>query len=141
MIIHGFVVDETREYYFGDEARVQCNRGYKLTGSNIIQCGTHQKFENVPTCEDINECGSSQCDLASTECINTSGGFSCKCKTGFTPTMECRPIGDLGLINGGIPDESITVSSFANGYTKTVKFTFQPLSVPYINRIYSRVYD
>lgn len=34
--------------------------------------------------------------------------------------MECRPIGDLGLINGGIPDESITVSSSENGYTRTV---------------------
>lgn len=35
--------------------------------------------------------------------------------------MECRPIGDLGLINGGIPDESISVSSSENGYTKTVR--------------------
>jgi len=69
---------------------------------------------------DINECTSSQCDLASTECINTPGAFTCKCKPGFAPTMECRPIGDLGLINGGIPDESITVSSSENGYTKTV---------------------
>lgn len=69
---------------------------------------------------DINECASSQCDLASTECINNPGAFTCKCKSGFVPTMECRPIGDLGLINGGIPDESITVSSSENGYTKTV---------------------
>lgn len=69
---------------------------------------------------DINECASSQCDLASTECINNPGAFTCKCKPGFTPTMECRPIGDLGLINGGIPDESITVSSSENGYTKNV---------------------
>lgn len=36
--------------------------------------------------------------------------------------MECRPIGDLGLINGGIPDESITVSSSENGYTKSVSY-------------------
>lgn len=69
---------------------------------------------------DINECASSQCDLASTECINNPGAFTCKCKPGFAPTMECRPIGDLGLINGGIPDESITVSSSENGYTRTV---------------------
>lgn len=51
MIKNGYVVDPTREYYFGDEARVQCNRGYKLTGSNIIQCGPNQLFDNVPTCE------------------------------------------------------------------------------------------
>ncbi|EZA50646.1 Sushi, von Willebrand factor type A, EGF and pentraxin domain-containing protein [Ooceraea biroi] len=118
-IKNGFVVDIGRDYFFGDEARVQCNRGYKLTGSNIIQCGPYQRFDNVPTCEDINECASSQCDLASTECINNPGAFTCKCKSGFAPTMECRPIGDLGLINGGIPDESITVSSSENGYTKT----------------------
>lgn len=47
----GFIVDPTREYYFGDEARVQCNRGYKLTGSNIIQCGPSQRFDNVPSCD------------------------------------------------------------------------------------------
>ncbi|XP_077268738.1 sushi, von Willebrand factor type A, EGF and pentraxin domain-containing protein uif isoform X1 [Temnothorax americanus] len=118
-IKNGFVVDIGKDYFFGDEVRVQCNRGYKLTGSNIIQCGPYQRFDNVPTCEDINECTSSQCDLASTECINNPGAFTCKCKSGFAPTMECRPIGDLGLINGGIPDESITVSSSENGYTKT----------------------
>lgn len=67
---------------------------------------------------DINECASSQCDLASTECINTPGAFKCKCKSGFAPTLECRPIGDLGLINGGISDESIVVSSSENGYGK-----------------------
>lgn len=69
---------------------------------------------------DINECASSQCDLASTECVNTPGAFSCKCKSGFAATMDCRPVGDLGLINGGISDDSITVSSSENGYSKNV---------------------
>lgn len=50
-IKNGFIVDTTREYLYGDEARVQCNRGYKLSGSNIIQCGPNQRFDNVPTCE------------------------------------------------------------------------------------------
>lgn len=40
--------------------------------------------------------------------------------------MECRPIGDLGLINGGIPDESITVSSSENAYTRTVNIYIYP---------------
>lgn len=69
---------------------------------------------------DVNECASSQCDLASTECINTAGGFQCKCRNGFAASMECRPVGDLGLTTGGIPDESITVSSAEQGYTKEV---------------------
>lgn len=69
---------------------------------------------------DINECASSQCDVASTECANTPGSFHCKCRKGFAPTLECRPVGDLGMINGGIPDESITVSSNEGGYDKSV---------------------
>ncbi|XP_012280254.1 sushi, von Willebrand factor type A, EGF and pentraxin domain-containing protein 1 [Orussus abietinus] len=118
-IKNGFLVDGRRQYFFGDDATVQCNRGYKLTGPNVIQCGPQQKFENVPSCEDVNECATNQCDLASTECINTPGSFICKCKSGFAPTTECRSISDLGLINGGVPDESITVSSSEKGYSKT----------------------
>jgi phosphatidate phosphatase PAH1 len=41
----------SREYYFGDEARVQCYKGYKLTGSNIIKCSIGQEFLNPPKCE------------------------------------------------------------------------------------------
>ncbi|KAK9718535.1 CUB domain [Popillia japonica] len=117
-VSNGFITDTSRNYFFNDEARVQCFKGYKLVGSNIIRCGENQKFNNPPKCEDINECVSSQCDLASTECVNTAGSFSCKCKKGFAPTLECRPVGDLGLINGGIPDDSITVSSTEDGYNK-----------------------
>ena len=119
-IKNGFIVDQSRQYFYGDEARVQCFKGYKLSGSNIIKCDTNQTFDNAPTCEDINECGSSQCDLASTECMNTAGSFFCKCRNGFTPTTECRPVGDLGLANGGVPDDSITVSSTEEGYDKGV---------------------
>lgn len=69
---------------------------------------------------DINECSASQCDIASTECVNTPGSFHCKCRKGFAPTLDCRPVGDLGLLNGGIPDESITVSGSEVGYEKSV---------------------
>lgn len=69
---------------------------------------------------DVNECASSQCDLASTECTNTPGSFHCKCRAGFSPTLECRPVADLGLLNGGIPDESITVSGTEHTYHKGV---------------------
>uniref|UniRef100_A0A1A9UCN5 Uncharacterized protein n=1 Tax=Glossina austeni TaxID=7395 RepID=A0A1A9UCN5_GLOAU len=117
-IDNGFVVDAARPYYYGDDARVQCFKGYKLIGSNIIRCNTDQVFENPPTCEDINECTSTQCDLATTECVNTNGSFHCQCRSGFTATTECRPVGDLGLSNGGIPDESITTSQTEEGYTK-----------------------
>lgn len=51
MIKNGFVTDISRDYYFGDEARVQCYKGYKLTGSNIIKCSIGQEFLNPPKCE------------------------------------------------------------------------------------------
>ncbi|XP_071439306.1 uncharacterized protein uif isoform X2 [Hetaerina americana] len=117
-IKNGFLTDLTREYFYGDEARVQCHKGYKLTGSNIIRCGPGQKFDKLPKCEDVNECATSQCDLASTECINTPGSFHCRCRKGFSPNLECRPVGDLGLTTGGIPDDSIQVSGFEKGYNK-----------------------
>ncbi|XP_069668601.1 uncharacterized protein uif isoform X2 [Periplaneta americana] len=120
IIKNGFVTDPSREYYFGDEARVQCYKGYKLTGSNIIKCGIGQEFMNPPKCEDVNECANSQCDLASSECINTAGAFHCRCRSGFSPNLECRPVGDLGLTTGGIPDDAITVSDEEVDYDKTM---------------------
>jgi hypothetical protein len=51
VIKNGFVTDTSRDYYFGDEARVQCYKGYRLTGSNIIKCSIGQEFLNPPKCE------------------------------------------------------------------------------------------
>ncbi|XP_059477749.1 uncharacterized protein LOC132198041 isoform X1 [Neocloeon triangulifer] len=117
-IKNGFVTDVSRKYLYGDEARIQCHRGFRLIGSNIVRCGEDEQFEDLPTCEDVNECASSGCDLASTECVNTPGAFHCKCRRGFAPSLECRPVSDLGLSAGGIPDESITVSSAERGFEK-----------------------
>ncbi|XP_073992974.1 sushi, von Willebrand factor type A, EGF and pentraxin domain-containing protein uif isoform X1 [Rhodnius prolixus] len=117
-IANGFVIDSIKKYFYGDEGRVQCHKGFKLLGSSVIKCGPNQEFLNLPRCEDINECTTSQCDQASTECVNTAGSFHCKCRTGFVGSMECRPVGDLGLTTGGIPDESITVSGLEQDYTK-----------------------
>jgi len=38
--------------------------------------------------------------------------------------MECRPVGDLGLISGGISDDSITVSGSEPSFTKEVDLIF-----------------
>lgn len=119
-IKNGFIVEPTRKYFFGDEARVQCYKGNKLNGTNIIKCNPDQTFDDVPTCEDINECNgfSTQCDLSTTECKNTAGSFHCQCKKGFAPTSECRPVGDLGLANMGIADDAIITSLTEDGYDK-----------------------
>ena len=77
---------------------------------------------------DVNECDTAQCDTASTECQNTAGAFFCKCKSGFKANRDCRPVGDLGVSDGGIPNDAIMVSSVATGYDKNVSimetFTF-----------------
>ncbi|XP_055948273.1 uncharacterized protein LOC129981454 isoform X2 [Argiope bruennichi] len=117
-IENGFVVESQRTFLFGDVAKIQCHRGYRLEGSPVITCGPDQKFANVPTCTDVNECSASTCDAASTVCTNTAGGFFCKCKEGFEPNFDCRPVGDLGLGSGIIPDTSIKVSGVEAGYGK-----------------------
>ncbi|XP_013781236.1 uncharacterized protein LOC106465521 [Limulus polyphemus] len=109
-IKNGFVVEPQKNYFYGDEARVQCHRGYKLQGSTVITCGTNETFISLPKCEDVDECSDTSCDSASTVCTNTAGGFFCKCKEGFDPNLDCRPVGDLGLSSGTIPLDSIRSS-------------------------------
>ena len=87
--------------------------GYGRNGSNIITCGEDQEFIDVPTCEDKNECDA--CDFKSTECENLPGSYHCKCREGFKPNTECRPILDLGLEDGGIPEDGIIVSGEEEG--------------------------
>ncbi|XP_015790438.1 uncharacterized protein LOC107367263 isoform X1 [Tetranychus urticae] len=118
-ITNGFIIDQSKKYYYGDEAKVQCNRGYKLIGKPNIICGPNQTFEELPTCKDVDECASpAACDSASTQCTNTPGGFFCKCKDGFEPNLDCRPVGDLGLGSGVVPDGSIKSSPSEPGYSK-----------------------
>lgn len=88
-IENGFIVDSKRKYFFEDEARIQCHRGFKLDGLATIKCGANQTFDDLPKCRDIDECTSpAACDGASTECTNTPGGFFCK----FCPTLFEMPV-------------------------------------------------
>ena len=50
-IENGYVIDKTRKYFYGDQAKVECHRGYNRIGSNIITCGDDQEFTNLPKCE------------------------------------------------------------------------------------------
>ncbi|XP_076318247.1 uncharacterized protein LOC143229580 isoform X1 [Tachypleus tridentatus] len=117
-IKNGFVVKPQRNFFFGDEGRVQCHRGFRLEGNSVITCGPNQTFVNLPSCGDINECSATSCDTASTVCTNTDGGFFCKCKSGFEPNLDCRPVGDLGISSGTIPPNSIRASGTEAGYSK-----------------------
>ncbi len=125
-IPNGFVVgagpDRRSELLYGDRARVECHRGYSRSGgggsstggpggssssssSNVITCGAGGTFARVPSCEDVDECGAFQCDLRSTRCENAPGSHHCRCREGFRANLECRPVADLGMADGGIPDE------------------------------------
>ncbi|KAK2701733.1 hypothetical protein QYM36_019626, partial [Artemia franciscana] len=119
-ILNGIITNITRNYAFGDEARVQCHKGFRINGSSIIRCGPNGDFVNVPVCQDIDECVMEQCDGASTVCENVPGSFHCDCKAGFTPSLECKPVTDLGLGSGALPNELITVSGFEPGFPKEV---------------------
>lgn len=44
-------MDRTRQYFYTDEARIQCYKGYKQIGSNIVKCSADQEFDTLPTCE------------------------------------------------------------------------------------------
>ncbi|CAB4057448.1 unnamed protein product [Lepeophtheirus salmonis] len=97
LIPNGYIVNTKHSYFYEDEALVECYRGYERIGNNIIKCGPNKKFMDVPICE---------------------GSYQCKCKNGFLSNLECRPLLDIGLADGGIPDKGITVSSSEKGYPK-----------------------
>ena len=129
---NGHIFDKDREYYYGDQTKAECYKGYSRnatvvddtvvgSSSNIITCGPDGIFTGVPKCEDKNECDAFMCDFKSTECENLPGGYHCKCRSGFEPNLECRDVADLGLLDGpqrGVADESIIVSGAEPGYPK-----------------------
>ncbi len=119
-IENGLIVNTSRSYSYGDEGRVQCFRGFRLNGTTIIRCGADGEFTGVPTCLDIDDCAPplSQCDQASATCINVPGSYQCQCRKGFVPNLDCRPIVDLGLGNGGVAAPAISVSGAERGFPK-----------------------
>lgn len=50
-IDNGHILDPAEEYYYGDEASVQCYGGFRLQGSAVITCGPDQEFINQPRCQ------------------------------------------------------------------------------------------
>jgi len=50
-----FLIDDKERYVFGDEVFYECQKGYKMPGSNnSITCGADGMFENIHiSCEHI----------------------------------------------------------------------------------------
>ncbi|XP_076799587.1 uncharacterized protein LOC143444282 [Clavelina lepadiformis] len=84
-------------YYVNDEVYFACNRGYRLNSvNNFIKCGRNGEWsDDVPTCDDIDECASEStnpCNQQAT-CDNTDGSYSCTCNDGYTGNgISCTQI-------------------------------------------------
>lgn len=99
---------------------------------STVQCGCKQGFLDVngngSLCQDINECATptTYCDTNAT-CSNTTGGYTCSCKTGYsgdgtkcpgTSTCGCTNINECAL-GTDTCDAHATCSDTSGSYTCT----------------------
>ncbi|KFD52311.1 hypothetical protein M513_06874, partial [Trichuris suis] len=95
---HRLITNGSASYYYGDVVTVGCRPGFNAVGSRQVVCQPNQELDDLPTCEDINECQSdqmSECSLSTTECQNMEGGYHCRCLTGYEPKLDCNSTIDL----------------------------------------------
>jgi hypothetical protein len=85
------------EVKHGHSVSVACRKGYEQTsgeGGTTYTCSNGQLTGNHIVCQDVNECtgGEAVCDLTSSTCVNTDGGYRCQCKPGFQANAqgECK---------------------------------------------------
>lgn len=48
-VVNGYI-SAPDEAYFGDTIDVNCDLGYRLSGSATVTCQANQQFENIPEC-------------------------------------------------------------------------------------------
>ena len=70
----------------------KCNKGF--IGSAVGRYGN-----GIDKCSDTNECdgiGTNACDAESTECANTVGNYTCRCKPGYTEinATACKDVNE-----------------------------------------------
>ena len=85
---HGKIITRTVGILeFDDEAKVQCDFGFRNNGVETVKCLANQTLSTIPVCADINECAeqASSCSTKSTVCKNLAGGYFCECRQGFQP--------------------------------------------------------
>ena len=71
-------------------------------GTSSCNAGFSKDTDGV--CQDINECtdGTHNCDKTNADCTNTSGAFTCKCKTGFVGNgQKCAVVADTNECTDG----------------------------------------
>ncbi|CAC5402382.1 unnamed protein product [Mytilus coruscus] len=65
----------------------------QINGTKTLTCNENQTYEELPTCENINECieGTSNCDQ---KCVDNIGSYTCHCDLGYSPDVKqkCRDI-------------------------------------------------
>lgn len=87
-----------------------CNAGYELSHTNNLICQSNGQWSlATPSCTDIDECktGANNCAQKGAKCLNSKGGYTCKCANGYRMTNGvCRNINECA-------ENSATCSSIA----------------------------
>uniref|UniRef100_A0A183C3F4 Fibropellin-1 n=1 Tax=Globodera pallida TaxID=36090 RepID=A0A183C3F4_GLOPA len=83
------------ELLFGESLRVECRHGFRSMGAETVKCLANQTLSGAPECRDIDECAEklANCASKSSQCVNTPGGYHCRCLKGFTPQNMCAETG------------------------------------------------
>uniref|UniRef100_A0A914GWY3 Uncharacterized protein n=1 Tax=Globodera rostochiensis TaxID=31243 RepID=A0A914GWY3_GLORO len=83
------------ELLFGESLRVECRHGFRSMGAETVKCLANQTLSGASECRDIDECAEklANCASKSSQCVNTPGGYHCRCLKGFTPQNMCAEIG------------------------------------------------
>ncbi|XP_071129047.1 uncharacterized protein [Mytilus edulis] len=78
---------------FKEEITVKCDVGFRLNGTKTLTCNENQTYEELPTCDNIDECieGTSNCDQ---KCVDNIGSYTCHCNLGYSPDVKqkCKDI-------------------------------------------------
>jgi len=138
--------------------RCDCKPGYLRNDGNCIDenecqtkrpCNQYALCQNLPgtyackcqagfrgdgkTCTDINECteGSHTCDPATSSCVNTIGGFDCKCNSGYEKVgqKQCRDINECDKRTSKCDLQTTTCINTDGSYDCSCKTGYTPASI------------